>query len=75
MNIHINNRSIIILHILFGHELSLDTYFFGHELPLDIYYLDIDHCWTHIIMLNVNHKPQLDMDYQIHSIVGYWTLN
>ena len=40
-----------------GHEPSLDTYFFGYELPLDIYYLDMDHCRTYLIMLNMNHEP------------------
>ena len=58
-----------------GHEPSLDTYFFGHELPLDIYYLDMDHCRTYLIMLNMNHEPQLDMDYWTHPIVGHWTPN
>ena len=51
------------------------THFFGHELPLDIYYLDMDHCRTYLIMLNMNHEPQLDMDYWTHPIVGHWTPN
>ena len=49
--------------------------FFGHELPLDIYYLDMDHCRTYFIMLNMNHEPQLDMDYQTHPIIVHWTPN
>ena len=35
---------------------------FGHKL-FNIHYLDIDHCWKYLIMLNMNHEPQLDMDY------------
>ena len=65
----------------FGRELPLDiyyldmnhpwTHFFGYELPLDIYYLDMDHCRTYLIMLNMNHKLQLDMDYWTYPIVGH----
>ena len=47
----------------------------GHESPLDIYYLDMDHCQTYLIMLNLNHESQLDMDYWTHPIVGHWTPN
>ena len=58
-------------HILFGYEPPLDTYLFGNELPLDIYYLDTNHCWTNLIMLNMNHKPQLNMDYWTHPIIAH----
>jgi len=34
----------------------------GYKL-FDIYYLDIDHCWTYLIMLNMSHELQLDMNY------------
>ena len=26
-------------------------------------------------MMNMNHEPQLDMDYWTHPIVGHWTPN
>ena len=51
-------------HILLGHK----------PLP-NIYYLDMDHYQTYLIMLNINHEPQLDMDYWTHPIVGYLTHN
>ena len=67
------NRFTTNAHILFGHKPPLDTYFFflGNELPLDIYYFDIDHCRTYLIMLNMNHEPQLDMDYWTYPIIGH----
>ena len=49
--------------------------FFGHELPLDIYYLDMDHGRTYLIMWNMNHEPQLDIDYRTHPIIVHWTPN
>ena len=70
-----SNFNIIPGHTFFGHEPSLDTYSFLDMNYHDIYYLDIDHCQTYIIMLNMNHKPQLDMDYWINPIVGHWTPN
>ena len=67
------NTHIIVTHILFGYEppLPLDTFFFENELPLDIYYLNMDHCRTYLIILDMNHEPQLDMDYWTHPIVGH----
>ena len=34
----------------------------GYKL-FDIHYLNINHCWTYFILLNMNHELQLDMDY------------
>ena len=54
----------------------------GHKPLYDIYYLDMDHCQTYfimmnmnLIMMNMNHEPQLDMDYWTHPIVGHMTFN
>ena len=52
----------------------------GHKPLLDLYHLDIYHRWTYIIwtyliMMNMNHKPQQNMDYWTHPTVGHLTPN
>ena len=39
---------------------------------MDIYYLDINHCRTYLNVLDMNHEPQLGMDYWTHPIIEHF---
>ena len=60
-----------IYYLDINHHWTHIFFFLGNELRLDIYYFDMDHCRTYLIMLNMNHEPQLDMDYWTYPIIGH----